>query len=195
MGDPVTPVTMAVIGGTIGAATNSKNPIEGALMGAVGGYAGGSMMSAGGGSTSPFSLGSILNGIGTNTAAGGDPTKGLAMNAAALAGSGGGFGGGNYGSIGTAGQTAGSAGSAGGLFGGSGSAAGNIFGQGGTLSQVNQGLSTLNQANQLFGGDQQPMQMAPAGQISRGQPQPMDYMSLLNPQQQTVMRPQPFSLI
>jgi hypothetical protein len=192
MGDPV---TMAVIGGTIGAATNSKNPIEGALMGAVGGYAGGSMMGAGGGmsgSTSPFSLGSILNGIGTNAAAGGDPTKGLAMNAAALAGSGGGFGGGSYGSIGTAGQTAGSAG---GLFGGSGSAAGNIFGQGGTLSQVNQGLSTLNQANQLFGGDQQPMQMAPAGQISRGQPQQVDYMSLLNPQQQTVARPQPFSLL
>lgn len=43
---------------------------------------------------------------------------------------------------------------------------------------------------------EQPMQMAPVGQISRGQPQqPMDYMSLLNPQQQTVIRPQPISLI
>jgi len=42
---------------------------------------------------------------------------------------------------------------------------------------------------------EQPMQMAPAGQVSRGQPQPMDYMSLLNPQQQTVARPQAFSLI
>jgi hypothetical protein len=42
---------------------------------------------------------------------------------------------------------------------------------------------------------EQPMQMAPAGQVSRGQPQPMDYMSLLNPQQQTVARPQPFSLL
>lgn len=41
----------------------------------------------------------------------------------------------------------------------------------------------------------QPMQMAPAGQISRGQIQPMDYMSLLNPQNQTVMRPQPVSLL
>lgn len=43
---------------------------------------------------------------------------------------------------------------------------------------------------------EQPIPMAPAGQISRGQPQqPMDYMSLLNPQQQTVIRPQPISLI
>jgi hypothetical protein len=42
---------------------------------------------------------------------------------------------------------------------------------------------------------EQPIPMAPAGQVSRGQPQPMDYMSLLNPQQQIVARPQPFSLI
>jgi hypothetical protein len=42
---------------------------------------------------------------------------------------------------------------------------------------------------------EQPIPMAPAGQVSRGQPQPMDYMSLLNPQQQTVARPQPFSLL
>ena len=38
-------------------------------------------------------------------------------------------------------------------------------------------------------------QMAPAGQINRGQIQPMDYMSLLNPQQSTVLRPQPISLL
>ena len=42
---------------------------------------------------------------------------------------------------------------------------------------------------------EQPMQMAPMGQVQRGQPQPMDYMSLLNPQQSTVIRPQPISLI
>jgi hypothetical protein len=36
---------------------------------------------------------------------------------------------------------------------------------------------------------------AQPGQISRGQIQPVDYMSLLNPQQQTVMRPQPISLL
>jgi hypothetical protein len=42
---------------------------------------------------------------------------------------------------------------------------------------------------------QQHIQMAPQGQVSRGQVQPMDYMSLLNPQQQSVLRPQPISLL
>jgi len=39
------------------------------------------------------------------------------------------------------------------------------------------------------------VQYAPAGQVQRGQIQPMDYMSLLNPQGQSVMRPQPISLL
>lgn len=42
---------------------------------------------------------------------------------------------------------------------------------------------------------EQPMQMASAGQINRGQVQPMDYMSLLNPQQQSVIRPPQISLL
>jgi hypothetical protein len=43
---------------------------------------------------------------------------------------------------------------------------------------------------------EQPMPYAPAGQIQRGQPQQsMDYMSLLNPQNQTVIRPQQISLL
>jgi len=42
---------------------------------------------------------------------------------------------------------------------------------------------------------EQPMQMASAGQVNRGQVQPMDYMSLLNPQQQSVIMPQPISLL
>jgi hypothetical protein len=42
---------------------------------------------------------------------------------------------------------------------------------------------------------EQPMQMAPQGQIRQGQVQPMDYMSLLNLQQQSVIRPQPISLL
>jgi hypothetical protein len=43
---------------------------------------------------------------------------------------------------------------------------------------------------------QQPQaQMAPAGQVNRGQVQQMDYMGLLNPQQSTVLRPQPISLL
>jgi hypothetical protein len=42
---------------------------------------------------------------------------------------------------------------------------------------------------------QQPIHYAPSGQISRGQVQPMDYMSLLNPQQQSVIRPPQISLL
>ena len=53
------------------------------------------------------------------------------------------------------------------------------------------GFSLAKQAFQ----PNQPMHMAPAGQIQRGQIQPMDYMSLLNPQNQSVMRPQPISLL
>ena len=74
-------------------------------------------------------------------------------------------------------------------------AGGSFFGQGGALSQFGQGLNVFNQANQAFGGGDQQMQMAPQGQISRGQVQPMDYMSLLNPQNQSVIMPQPISLL
>ena len=43
MGDPV---TMAMIGGSIGAMTNKRDPLKGALMGAAGGYAGGAILGA-----------------------------------------------------------------------------------------------------------------------------------------------------
>jgi len=42
---------------------------------------------------------------------------------------------------------------------------------------------------------EQPMPIAPAGQINRGQVQPMDYMSLLSPQNQSVIRPPQISLL
>lgn len=42
---------------------------------------------------------------------------------------------------------------------------------------------------------EQPMQMAPQGQIRQGQIQPMDYMSLLNPQNQSVIRQPQISLL
>lgn len=58
-----------------------------------------------------------------------------------------------------------------------------------TTSQIGFGL-----AKQAFQPNQ-PMHMAPAGQVKHGQIQPMDYMSLLNPQSQSVMRPQPISLL
>ena len=70
-----------------------------------------------------------------------------------------------------------------------------LFGQGGMLSQANQGLSVFNQANQAFGGGDQQMQMAPVGQIQRSQIQPIDYMSLLNPQNQSVIRTPQSSLL
>lgn len=43
--------------------------------------------------------------------------------------------------------------------------------------------------------EQPQLSYSPAGQVSRGQIQPMDYMSLLNPQQSTVIRPQQVSLL
>jgi len=155
-----------------------------------------------GGSSSPLSVGSFLNGIGTNLVAGGNPITGALMNASMLAGSGGatnptvGSFSPDFMNTGKVIQSAPAANNA--LnetflqrIGGT----GNIFGQGGTLSQVGQGLNVYNQANQAFGGNDAPMQYAPAGQINRGQIQPMDYMSLLNPQNQTVIRPPQISLL
>jgi hypothetical protein len=151
-----------------------------------------------GGSSSPLSVGSFLNGIGTNLVAGGNPITGALMNASMLAGSGGGFTNGGYGSVGIGGQTASVPTANNALnetflqrIGGT----GNVFGQGGLMSQAGQGLSVYNQANQAFGGNDAPMQMAPAGQVSRGQIQPIDYMSVLNPQQQSVIRPPQISLL
>jgi len=154
MGDPV---TMAVIGGTIGDATNSRDPLKGALMGAVGGYAGGSMF----------------------------PT----------AGAGGGFAGGGYGSIGTAGQTA--------------IGSNTILGSetlGGAWKDITAANEWMNKnpitskigmdlAQSLLNQEQQRMSSTGAGVRQGGQIQPIDYMSLLNPQQQTVIRPATPSLI
>jgi hypothetical protein len=70
-----------------------------------------------------------------------------------------------------------------------------LFGQGGTLSNVGQAAGAYNQVNQLLGGQQQQMQMPGAMQVQRGQIQPMDYASLLNPQNQTVIRPPQISLL
>jgi hypothetical protein len=74
------PVTMAVVGSMAGAAMSPKDPLKGALLGAVGGYGGGAM------------LGSM--GTAATTAAN------------TVGATGGGFAGGGYGSVGLAGQTA-----------------------------------------------------------------------------------------
>lgn len=136
--------------------------------------------------TSILSAGSILNGIGTNIAAGGNPITGALMNAAALAGS----------------Q-------------GFGSGGGSLFGFEGPMTSIGRVIepvtSTISGANTFMNQNPvtsqigfslanqmlQPSQVsfAQPGQVSRGQIQPMDYMSLLNPQQQQVIMPATPSLI
>lgn len=79
MGAAAAPI---LISSAIGAATNRRNPIQGALLGGVlGGFANAALPSLQGG------IGNLVNGIGTNAAAGGNVGKGLAMNASLLAGS------------------------------------------------------------------------------------------------------------
>jgi hypothetical protein len=68
-------------------------------------------------------------------------------------------------------------------------------GQVGQYAQNNPYLTqmAMQSAQQAMQRPEAPM--APAGQVSRGQVQQMDYMGLLNPQQNTVLRPQPISLL
>ena len=73
---------------------------------------------------------------------------------------------------------------------------GPVFGQGGVLSNVGQAAGAYNQIGQALGYGQQPRM--PGINVSTrqgGQIQPVDYMSLLNPQQQNVLRPAPVSLL
>ena len=69
-----------------------------------------------------------------------------------------------------------------------------IFGQGGMISNVGQTAGAYNALNQMI-QPQQRMQPIDAAAQRGAQIQPMDYMSLLNPQQQTVIRPATPSLI
>lgn len=196
MGDPI---TAGVVGSAVlpqlGASLAAPT-ITGAL---TSGLAASNLMGAGGGlsgATSPFSLGSLLNGIGTNFAAGGDVVKGTLMNAAALAGS----GGGGIGGVGSASSAGGS-----GSFIGSGfepSISG--FGQGvmeslGAANKfMNQNPVTSRLGMEAAGSLMQepaPIQMPGGMPVSRGQIQPADFMSLLNPQQSQVIRPQSISLL
>jgi hypothetical protein len=172
MGDPV---TMAVVGGTIGAATNRKDPLKGALMGAAGGYAGGAMF----------------------------PTAG-----AGAAGSANAMIPGVQGGMGTlAGETTALTGTSGGMFGGmsnmfnNASIPSSISGLGKDISAANKWMNQNPVTSQIgfkLAQDMlqaEPVQMPGGMPVNRGQIQPMDYMSLLNPQQQTVIRPATPSLI
>jgi len=147
MGDPV---TMAMIGGTIGAAT-SKDPLKGAMLGAAGGYAGGSLFNTGsmvGTGASGFPISSELGGdaILGSEALGGAWKDIQAVNA-----------------------------------------------------WMNQNPATAKIGMQLAGNllspEQQRMQPIGASVRPGGQVAPVDYMSLLNPQNQTVIRPATPSLI
>lgn len=199
------PITMAVVGGSIGAMTNKKDPLKGALLGAAGGYGGSALMGASGlgAGASSGVLPSALSGSTTINAAA--PMAGQAfVNPVATA------------------MTTGPSGAIGveaaktGLFAGSpvttpfvssGTSTGLIpssmyeptfidrVGSVGKYAQENPVLTgmAMQSAQQMMQRPEVPM--APAGQVSRGQIQGGDYMSLLNPQQSTVLRPQPISLL
>lgn len=71
-----------------------------------------------------------------------------------------------------------------------------IFGQGGTISNIGQAAGAYNQVGQALGLGQQPRMASLGASVRPGsQIPPVDYMSLLNPQQQTVIRPATPSLI
>jgi hypothetical protein len=200
-----------LIGSAIGGLTNRDNPLQGALLGGALGGAGGAFMGPGG-LSNMFSfaddaatgvLPSALSGSTTINAAA--PMAGQAfVNPVTTA------------------MTTGPSGAMGveaaktGLFAGSpvtapfvssGTSTGLIpssmyeptfmdrVGSVGQYAQQNPVLTgmALQSAQQMMQRPEVPM--APAGQVSRGQIQGGDYMSLLNPQQSTVLRPQPISLL
>jgi hypothetical protein len=205
------PVTMAVVGGSVGAMMNKKDPLKGALLGAVGGYGGGALMGAGGlGAAGTAGTSSALTGAGASTGA-----NTMFANAAGV----------NPGTVIGASQGAGYTSAAvpstifstpsavnkamtpaverpltygmPGVEYGQGGTPTMMerFGQVGQYAQENPVLTqmAMQSAQQALRQPETPM--APAGQVSRGQIQGGDYMSLLNPQQGTVLRPQPISLL
>lgn len=73
---------------------------------------------------------------------------------------------------------------------------GPMFGQGGMVSNIGQAAGAYNQVGQAIGLGQQPRMGSLGASVRPGsQIPPVDYMSLLNPQQQNVLRPAPVSLL
>ena len=150
-------------------------------------------------------IGAALGG-GTSAIRGGNPLTG-ALIGGATGGLGGGFAGGFGGAAGT--PASGIMGTGAGFAGNQLAAAPTLMQQlsGGAMGvkDVLSGANTfanqnpfttqlgLQTASSLMQEPQ--VQFAQPGQVQRGQIAPMDYMSLLNPQQETVMRPQPISLL
>ena len=156
--------------------------------------------------TTGMMIGAALGG-GTSAIRGGNPLQGALLGGLTGA-AGGAFTGGAMGAAGTP---------ASGIMGtGAGFAGNNLAAAPTFMQQVGGGLTGVKDA---FGGintymnqnpvtsqigmqvaksafePEQPMPYAPQGQIRQGQVQPMDYMSLLNPQQQSVIRPPQISLL
>lgn len=156
--------------------------------------------------TTGMMLGAALGG-GTSAIRGGNPLQGALMGGLTGA-AGGAFTGGAMGAAGT--PASGIMGTGAGYAGQNLATSPTLMQQlGGGLTGVKDAFGGVNtwmnqnpiasQAGMRLAGNvfepDQPMQMAPAGQVQRGQIAPMDYMSLLNPQNQSVMRPQPVSLL
>jgi hypothetical protein len=163
--------------------------------------------------TTGILIGAAMGG-GTAAIKGQDPLK-AALIGGATGGIGGGFAGGFSGAAGAApalGTTSAASGFAGGNLAAAQSAVNPTFMQqlsGGAMGvkDMFSGANTFMNQNPFTAQagmslaksafePEQPMPYAPAGQIQRGQSAPpMDYMSLLNPQNQTVIRPQQISLL
>jgi len=207
------PITMAVVGGSIGAMTNKKDPLKGALLGAAGGYGGATLMGASGlgaGATQVAGSGSALTGAGASTAANTAFMAPAGVNPGTMIGA-------------TQAAPAGifakpavytpslnvpverSFGTLESIFNPNiqsssmapsfmeqvGSGAGQIS----KYAQNNPYLTQMAMQSAQQALQQPEAQFAPAGQVNRGQIQGGDYMSLLNPQQGSVLRPQPISLL
>lgn len=194
------PITMAVVGGSIGAMTNKKDPLKGALLGAVGGYGGSALMGAAGiGAAGASTAGtSAASGLMPGAVGGfGQAVPALGANAVPAAGI---FSGGGTAALGGI-NTMTAAGPSTGMIPStlaetsfmdtalSGlKSAGQFAQQNPALTQMaGQGIQQMTQTPEV--------PIAPPGQVSRSAIQPTDYMSLLNPQQGTVIRPQQISLL
>lgn len=156
--------------------------------------------------TTGMMIGAALGG-GTAAIKGGNPLQGALMGGLTGA-AGGAFTGGAMGAAGT--PASGIMGTGAGFAGNNLAAAPTFMQQlGGGVTGVKDAFSGINtymnqnpvtsqigmQVAKSAFEPEQPMPYAPQGQIRQGQVQPMDYMSLLNPQNQTVIRPQQISLL
>ena len=220
------PITIAAVGGMAGAALMPKDPLKGALMGAAAGFGGGALLGAGAagasGGLAASTLAPTIGATGAGAAATGAGAATAGTGASLLGGTAGtGFTAGGGVLANTIGSTLplaadgiaatgaaipsgigltapvvapGTIGLAapatlGQTLGGMAGSAGQFIKENPYLTQ--QGIGLASQAM-----TPEPVQFAPAGQVTRGQQmQPTDYMGLLNPQQSSVLRPQPISLI